>query len=118
MGPQVKVVFRKENTAAIFGNERVGVSQLAPGFIQLEAGAASKPDGRNAAMIEGGSEFVKTRNAFPPGGYQVVDGDVQDERSVMQTVLRSASFHLNGVSGETGRMAPKKAGKKGSEKGR
>jgi hypothetical protein len=33
VGPQVKIVFRKENAAAIFGDERVGVSQLAARFI-------------------------------------------------------------------------------------
>jgi hypothetical protein len=80
----------------------VGVSELAARFIQLEAGAASKPDGRNAAMIEGCRKFVEARNAFPAGRDEVVNRDVQDERSVMQTVLRYASFHLNGVSGETG----------------
>jgi hypothetical protein len=68
----------------------------------LEAGAASKPDGRDAAMIKGGREFVEARNAFPAGGNEVVDRDVQDKRCVMQTVLRYVSFHLNGVLGKTG----------------
>jgi hypothetical protein len=35
MRPQVVIVFREENTTAIFGDERVRVSQLAAWIIQL-----------------------------------------------------------------------------------
>jgi len=48
-------------------------------------------------MIKGGGEFVESRDAFSSGGDEVVDCDVQDERSLMQAILRFASFHLNGV---------------------
>jgi len=54
----MKIIFREENPATVFSDERVRVGQFAPGIIHLQASAARKPDGRNAAVVEGGSEFV------------------------------------------------------------
>jgi hypothetical protein len=48
-------------------------------------------------VVKGGREFVETRYTFSVSGNQVVDGDVQDERSLMQTVLRCACLHLSEV---------------------
>jgi hypothetical protein len=73
------------------------VREFAARRIHLKAGAAGEPDRGNAAVIKGGGEFVETRYTFSVSGNQVVDGDVQDERSLMQTVLRCACFHLSGV---------------------
>jgi len=72
----MKIVFGEENPAAIFGDERVSVGQLAAGIIHLEAGAAGEPDCRDAAMIEGGGELVESWNALSIGRDQVVNGDV------------------------------------------
>jgi len=97
LGPQVEIAFGKEYSGAILGDKRVGVRELAARRIRLKAGAAGEPDCGNAAVIKGGGEFVETRHTLSVSGYQVVNGEVQDERSLMQTVLRSASFHLSGV---------------------
>jgi hypothetical protein len=96
----MKIVLRKENTAAIFGNERVCVSQLAARIVQLEAGPAREPNRGDAAVIEGGGEFIEARDAFSAGRNQVVNGDVKDEGSLAQKVLRYASFHLSGDCGK------------------
>jgi len=86
--PQVKIVFRKENTAAVLGYKRVRMRQLAPWFIHLQACPASKEYGGNTAVVESGGEFGEAGYAFAVGGNQVVHGDVKDEGSVMQSGLR------------------------------
>jgi hypothetical protein len=59
-------------------------------------------------VIEGGGELVESWDALSMGGNQVVDGDVKDVRSLMQTVLRFACFHLSGDWRETGQCRQKK----------
>jgi len=94
--PQVKIVFREEDPAAVFSDKRVIVGEFTAGIIHLEASAAGDQHGRDAVVIQGGCEFVESGNHLPPSGNQVIDGDVQDEGSLMQTVLRCSRFHLSG----------------------
>ncbi len=43
LGTQMKIILGQENAAAIFGDERVSMSEFAAWFIHLEASAAGKP---------------------------------------------------------------------------
>ncbi len=94
--PQVKIVFWEEDPTAVFCDKRVVVSELTAGIIHLEAGAAGEQHGRDTVVIEGGREFVESSDHFASSGNQVIDGDVQDEGSLTQTVLRASRFHLSG----------------------
>jgi hypothetical protein len=76
LGPEVKVIFRKKHAAAIFGDEGMGMRQLATRLVYLEARAVSEPHCRDAVVIESGSEFVEARDAFSTRGKQVINGDV------------------------------------------
>jgi hypothetical protein len=88
----VEIIFRKKDSAPIFRDEGVVVSQLSAGLIHLEASAAGKPNGRNAAVIERSGELVESGNAFSVGRNEVVNRDVQNEGSLMQTILRFTRF--------------------------
>ena len=101
LGPQVKIVFWEKYAATIFRDERVGVRELAARFIHLKAGAACEPYGWDTVVIESGSEFIKARDRISAGWNQVVNSDVQNGRSLSQTVLRYACFHLSGDSART-----------------
>gem|GEM_PF-6350907 len=67
MRAQVKIVFGQEYTAAIFGDEGMGMSEFAAGFIHLEASAAGEPNGGDTGVIEGGCEFVESRGDVSAG---------------------------------------------------
>ena len=94
--PQVKIVFREEDPAAAFSDKRVIVGEFTAGIIHLEAGAAGDQHGGDAVVIQGGREFVESGNHLPSCGNQVINGDVQDEGSLVQTVLRYSRLHLSG----------------------
>jgi len=80
----VKIVLRKENAAAIFSDERMRVGQLTARIVHLEACAACEPDCGNAAVVEGGGEFVEARYAFSLWRNQAVNSDVKDKGSLVQ----------------------------------
>jgi hypothetical protein len=94
--PQVKIVFWEEDPAAVFSDKRVIVGEFTAGIIHLEASAAGDQHRRDAVVIQGSREFVESGEHLPSSGNQVIDADVQDEGSLVQTVLRFSRFHLNG----------------------
>ena len=112
----MKVIFREENPAAIFSDERVRVGQLTAGIVQLQAGAAREPDGRNAAVVQGGSQFVEARYAFSVGRNQAVHRDVKNKGSLLQEVLRRSRIYLSGDYDGAPKVCKKSLGRGPSEK--
>jgi hypothetical protein len=66
------------------------MSQLAARLIHLESSATREPNCRNASVIQCGGKFVESGDAFSAWRNQVVDRDVQNEGSLVQTALRFA----------------------------
>jgi hypothetical protein len=84
----MEVVFRQENTAAVFGDKWVCMGELSAGFIHLEARPARQKHRRNAAMIESGRKFVEPWDGLSMRRNQVVDSDIENEGSLAQKALR------------------------------
>ena len=72
----MEIVLGQKDGAAIFGDEGMGVGVFAAGFVELQARAASEPDGGNGLVIEAGGEFVEARVAFSFEGNEFINGDV------------------------------------------
>src|SRR6267143_6601994 len=67
-GPEMEVVFRQVNGAAIFRNERMSVAVFAAGIVELKPRAAGQPDGGNGFVVEGRGEFIEAAEAGSPEG--------------------------------------------------
>lgn len=106
----MEIAFRKKDATAIFRDERVGVSELSARFIQMETGTAGKPNGGNTGVIESSRELVEPRHEASAGWDKAVNGDVQDEGSVVQAGLRNAASILAEIQGQAGNAFIKQGG--------
>jgi hypothetical protein len=75
-GPEVEIVFRQVDGAAVFRNEWMGVAVFAAGIVELEARAAGQPYGGNTLVVEGRCEFIEATMAGTPEGDECINSDV------------------------------------------
>ena len=97
----MEIAFRKKDATAFFRDERVGVSELSARFIQLETSPARKPNRGNTGVIKSSRELVEPRNEASTSWDEAVNGDVQDEGSVVQGGLRNGASILAENQGQT-----------------
>jgi len=110
-GPQVEIVFRQVNPAAVFSNEGVRMTVFTAGVVELESRAAGQPDGRNALVIERRGEFIEAMDAASPEGNQCINRNVENAGRLAQARLRSCEAHSIGILKGAVFLERKKAGR-------
>ena len=84
----MKIVLRQIDSAPVFCNERMRVSQLSAWFVELQARAAGQPNGRYSFVVERGGEFIKAGGAFAVLRKQAINGYVENAGRLAQANLR------------------------------
>src|SRR5260370_439998 len=107
----MEIAVRQINRAAVSCDKGLAVAVFPAGIVELETGAASKPDGGNGFVLESRSEFIQATEAVSAKGNQHIDSDVKHIGCLAQAWLRTSGVHSSGICKGAGLRKIKKAGR-------